>query len=187
MAQDEGNFPPKAPKFDTAHLAVYWAEHCDYSLLTPKPKAFHDQLQALSQDYNITLIAFSNGPRLYVKKVLERLGLWDLFGEERLYAVDDVLPHCKPQAEAFQLILRNIGNPDPTTCLMVEDSMKNIRGAKALGMKTLLITGRAEEGRILPEDMPQASDPAVDASIATIEEMPTALSGLWNSPALLGP
>jgi hypothetical protein len=41
-------------------------------------------------------------------------------------------------------------------------------------MKTVLITGRSESGRILPEDAPEVTDPAVDCSIATIEELASA-------------
>jgi putative hydrolase of the HAD superfamily len=135
----------------------------------------------------LTLVAFSNGPRKYVKRVLEALGLFDLFGEERLYAVDDVLPYCKPEKEAFDTIFAKIGNPPPEHCVMIEDSMKNIRKAKELGMKTVLITGRSESGRILPEDAPEVTDPAVDCSIATIEELASALPGLWQTPAIFQP
>ena len=37
---------------------------------------------------------------------------------------------------------------------------------------------------ILPNDRPEANDPAVDFSLETIEEFPTALSGLWTIPAV---
>ena len=59
----------------------------------------------------------------------------EVFAAEGLYAVDDVLPHCKPEKEAFEKIFVNIGNPYTESCVMVEASMKNIRSAKALGMK----------------------------------------------------
>mmetsp|Transcript_42441 Transcript_42441/g.46086 ORF Transcript_42441/g.46086 Transcript_42441/m.46086 type:complete len:83 (-) Transcript_42441:151-399(-) len=74
---------------------------------------------------------------------------------------------------------------------MVEDSMKNIRAAKALGMKTILITGKRitigdekdEEGigeSIVPCDSPVEDDPAVDVCMETIEEIRTRLPGLFN-------
>jgi putative hydrolase of the HAD superfamily len=50
------------------------------------------------------MVAFLNGPRKYVKQVLEALGLFELFGEERLYAMDDVLPYCESEKEAFETI-----------------------------------------------------------------------------------
>jgi putative hydrolase of the HAD superfamily len=185
VAQQEGRFPPEAPTFDTKHLAEYWATHLDYSKLGPPKTELKKQLEACPS--SLTLVAFSNGPRAYVKKVLEALGLFELFGEERLFAVDDVLPHCKPEAAAFEKIFENIGHPSPESCIMVEDSMKNIRQAKKLGMKTVLITGKSEEGRILPGDRPEATDPSVDVSLATIEEFARALPGLWETPAVFDP
>jgi FMN phosphatase YigB (HAD superfamily) len=104
-----------------------------------------------------------------------------------LYAVDDVLPYCKPEKEAFKTIFAKIGNPPSEHCVMIEESMKNIRRAKELRKKTVLITGRSESGRILPEDAPEVTDPAVDCSIATIEELASALPGLWQTPAVFQP
>ncbi|KAL3909300.1 MAG: hypothetical protein SGARI_002671 [Bacillariaceae sp.] len=183
VAQQEGKFPDGAPTFDTAHMAQYWADNLDYSKLGGHKKELHDALQACP----LQLVAFSNGPRIYVKRVLEELGLWDLFGEERLFAVDDVLPYCKPEAEAFQKIFDKLNIDKPQECVMVEDSMKNVRRAKALGMKTVLITGHDEEGRILPEDKPEVNDPAVDCSMATIEEFQSKLPGLWESTPVFDP
>lgn len=181
VAQREGRFPEGAPLFDTAHLAEYWATQLDYSLLGSPKTALKGKLQTLP----LTLIAFSNGPRAYVKKVLEALDLFDLFGEDRLFAVDDVLPFCKPEAAAFQKIFDSIGNPSPESCVIVEDSMKNIRQAKKLGMKTILVTGKSEDHRILSGDRPEIHDPAVDVSIETIEDLPVVLPGLWRTPATL--
>jgi putative hydrolase of the HAD superfamily len=183
VAQQEGKFPGGAPPFNTAHLAQYWADHLDYSKLGGKKKALRDALASCP----LRLVAFSNGPRIYVQRVLESLGLWDLFGEERLFAVDDVLPYCKPEAEAFGIIFEKLGIERPEDCIMVEDSMKNIRQAKKLGMKTVLITGSKEDGRILPQDKPEATDPAVDCSMATIEEFQTKLPGLWKDPPTFEP
>jgi putative hydrolase of the HAD superfamily len=186
VAQQEGAFPEGAPPFETAHLAAYWAEHLNYDLLLlgVEPQT---ELFAILSKCPLTLVAFSNGPRKYVKRVLETLGLFELFGEERLYAVDDVLPYCKPEKEAFDTIFAKIGNPSPESCVMIEDSMKNIRQAKALGMKTVLITGKSESGRILPEDAPERTDPAVDCSMETIDDFFKILPGLWDTPAVFDP
>mmetsp|Transcript_26876 Transcript_26876/g.39769 ORF Transcript_26876/g.39769 Transcript_26876/m.39769 type:complete len:260 (-) Transcript_26876:235-1014(-) len=183
VADQEGKFPEGAPQFKTQDLAEYWAENLNYDLLGP-PKT--ELKQKLSQ-CSCTLVAFSNGPRAYVKRALEHMGLFDLFGEERLYAVDDVLPHCKPEKEAFEKILKNIGSPSPGSCVMVEDSMKNIRGAKELGMKTVLLTGKSESGRMLPEDKPDTTDPAVDCSMETIEEFFDRLPGLLEAEPVFEP
>jgi putative hydrolase of the HAD superfamily len=183
VAQQEGRFPEGAPEFDTKHLAEYWVEQLDYSKLGG-PKR---ELKAKLNEIPLTLVAFSNGPRAYVKRVLQTLDLFDLFGEERLFAVDDVLPHCKPEPAAFETVFEKIGHPSPETCIMVEDSMKNIRAANKLGMKTILITGTSEHGRILPEDRPEAGDPAVNCSMTSIDEITHVLPGLWQTPAVFEP
>lgn len=54
-------------------------------------------------------------------------------------------------------------------------------------MKTVLVTGKEETGRILPEDRPEANDPAVDCSITTIEEFQSRLPGLWQDPPVFEP
>lgn len=183
VAQEEGKFPEDAPQVQTEDIATYWAENLDYSMLGPPKKELFEQLSKCK----CTLVAFSNGPRKYVKRALEKMELFDLFGEERLYAVDDVMPHCKPEREAFEKIFKNIGNPAPETCVMVEDSMKNVRRAKELGMKTVLIRGSTETGRALTDDKPNDSDPSVDCSMERIEEFFTILPGLLDDDPVFDP
>ena len=178
MAQQEGQFPTDAPEFQTADLSQYWAEHLDFTLLTPKTESFLQELQSMP----FVHIAFSNGPRIYVKRVLQQLGLWEtIFREETLFAVDDVLPYCKPEMEAFQTIFQRV-QVTPEECIMVEDSMKNIRCAKTLGMKTIFIVGR---GALNGESAGRSEDdPAVDARIETVEQLKTQLGELWSDSPL---
>lgn len=153
-------------------------------------KKFHD---AFKNNCNARLVAFSNGPKVYVTKVLKTLGLYDLFGSNDdendgafLFAVDDVLPHCKPEEAAFQLIFDKIQKHtgtviDPAQCIMVEDSMKNIRSAKSLGMKTILIKGKKEGTcRLLTEDKPEEKDPAVDVAVEMAEHIVDRLPKLFS-------
>ena len=110
-----------------------------------------------------------------------------------VFAVDDVLPACKPEPEAFEKIFKKLGgDTKPHECVMVEDSMKNIRVAKALGMRTVLIAGKgrltgggiggggsaAEETK--PGDAPDSTDPAVDVAVEIAADMKDAIPGLWN-------
>ena len=201
VAEQEGRLPPpkdpanaKSPRFRTQDLAEYWAQHMKYELLGGRKEGVRKDMQELT----LHQVAFSNGPRKYVKQVLLELGLFDIFGEERLFAVDDVLPHCKPEPEAFAKIFDKVGTK-AEECIMVEGSMKNIRRAKELGMKTVLVTGkgRMQKSRVngvvhsaeadaseatKPGDAPVEDDPAVDVAIETIEELREALPGLWQSP-----
>ena len=155
-----------------------------------KSKLIQD-LMDLREISNVQLIAFSNGPRNYVIRVLQELGLWDtIFTATTLFAVDDVLPYCKPEKEAFKLIFTKLGlNVLPHECIMIEDSMKNIRSAKALGMKTVFVTGSStkstvEGGVVGPSDIKHESDDAnVDVAIDTIEQLRDALPQLWKNVA----
>jgi putative hydrolase of the HAD superfamily len=194
VAEQDGRFPPprpgdettKSPRFQAQDLSEYWANNLQFDILGgPKTK-----LAADLEECPLNVVAFSNGPRKYVKRVLEQLGLWEIFGEEWLFAVDDVLPYCKPEKEAFQIIFDRLG-VKAEECVLVEDSMKNIRRANELGVKTVLITGAlssdtvdAAGNRILPDDAPNVEDPAVDCSMEFVEEIRNALPGLWQSPAV---
>lgn len=193
VAEREGRFPKcdpskqhqnQSPRFKVQDLADYWATQLDFGLLGGPN---HMLLQDLT-DCHLKLVAFSNGPRRYVVRVLEELGLWGtVFTEHTLFAVDDVLPYCKPEAKAFETIFNKLG-VKASECVLIEDSMKNIQCAKSLGMGCVLVRGKrssladdAEETK--PGDRPVADDPAVDVTINTIEELRGAIPGLWQSPA----
>ena len=189
VAEKEGQFPKKSdspdkPLFETQDLSTWWAERLDYSMISAKSTDFQDELRGLAK--SVKILAFSNGPRKYVQRVLKELDLTEFFGDESLYCVDDVLPHCKPEKEAFQKIFDTAG-VKAEECIMVEDSMKNIRCAKALGMKTILIKGiqKAENSANIaaseetkPGDAPKDSDPAVDVTLESVEQLKKVLPGL---------
>jgi FMN phosphatase YigB (HAD superfamily) len=73
-------------------------------MLQPDPELIED-LRACP----LKLVGFTNAPRAYAVRVLETLDLRQFFPDEGLLAVDDVLPHCKPEAAAFALVLKAIG------------------------------------------------------------------------------
>ena len=205
QAQADGKFPPSAmTKFESKDLDDYFATKLDFEILGgPKSDNFQSDMRELSK--KVELVAFSNGPRNYVIRVLQELGLWGtdtdkekaIFSAERLFAVNDTLPHCKPEKEAFDKVFASLTQTSSTSllqphqCIMVEDSMKNIRKAKELGLGTILIVG---EGKLHPsnedeplDDGPVVNDPAVDVAIETIEELRTVLPGLWEDPPVFVP
>lgn len=198
VAEAEGKFPPapansaadnKSPLFDPVELADYYVDHIDYQMLGGKKERVVKDLQELKG--KLHLVAFSNGPRNYVRRVLQELGFWNtVFTEETLFAVDDVLPYCKPEKKAFDVIFRRLGVDDPSTCVMFEDSMKNIKQSKQLGMQTVLITGTNSHSemaqQVRPGDTPESSHPAVDVAMMKIEELRTTIPSLWDdTPRLL--
>ena len=91
------------------------------------------------------------------------------------------MPHCKPEAEAFSKILDYV-QVDPQAAMMFEDSMKNIRAAKELGLYTVLVHEQIEDDRSIFQNMDKTvrSDESVDHVLNNCNEIPTKLSFLWK-------
>lgn len=203
VAEQEGRFPTVPgsdsdsstdTRFHARDLAEYWSEHLNFDLLGGPYEDLCKMFESCPE--KLKLVAFSNGPRKYVLRVLKEIGLDKIFPDEMVFAVDDVLPYCKPEREAFELIFDKISDGKnrikPEECVMVEDSMKNVRVAKELGMKTVLITGSSSarkqksDNRVLDaeatkqSDLPNSRDSAVDLSLETCIELKDAMPSLWD-------
>jgi len=184
VASEEGLLPKP---FELYSLGRYWAEHCDFAgHLAPNP-ALAEQLHEL-KDLGYNMCVFTNAPKAYGLKCLEQLGIKDAFPDANIYGVEDVMPHCKPEAAAFQKVLDGVGAKSPETCVMFEDSMKNIRTCKALGMRTVLVVGNDPNGAEARKayaskggDAPNTSDAAVDVVLSTCGTMAEAMPYLWRN------
>jgi len=80
---------------------------------------------------------FSNAPRAYLDAVLRITGLARVLHGS--FAMEDLGFHPKPQKQAYQTVLRKLGVA-ARRCIMVEDSVQNLREAKRLGMRTVWIS-----------------------------------------------
>lgn len=81
---------------------------------------------------------FSNAPAHYATAVLDLLGIRDLF--EAVFSIESVRFRPKPDAYGFLRLCR-AHHLRPQRCIMVEDSLENLRTAKKLGMKTIWVSG----------------------------------------------
>lgn len=204
-AEAEGRLPPppegtvlpdgRTNAFDPNELDEHWSRHLNFDLLGgPDPRCV-EAIDRISSDpsWNVDVVAFSNGPRKYVLRVLAEIGLIGYFPPGRVFGVTDVLPHCKPDAGSFGAVLASIG-ARPEECVMVEDSMKNVRAAKALGMRTILVVGKGRGGigghrrgvggarqAAADDDAPDETDPAVDAAVEVASEVADVLK-MWLDP-----
>lgn len=79
-------------------------------------------------------IVFSNGPVHYAKAVLKALRIADLFDD--VVSIERTRYRPKPDAYGFLLLLRR-HRLRARQCIMVEDSLENLRTAKKLGMRTV--------------------------------------------------
>ena len=83
-------------------------------------------------------MVFSNAPRHYAEAVLEIMGVRRLF--EDVVGIEDLDYHPKPGIRAYRSLIRR-RRLNAAQCIMLEDSAVNLRTAKRLGMRTVLVGG----------------------------------------------
>jgi putative hydrolase of the HAD superfamily len=102
-------------------------------------------------------VIFTNASREHAERVLDQLGIRCHFA--RIVDIRDMDYESKPQALAYRRIC-DLLEVEPGECLLVEDNVRNLRPAKALGMTTVLVG--QPEGSI---------DGVVDHVLGRIEEI----------------
>jgi len=128
--------------------------------LEPDP-ILRDLLKTLPQD----LWVFTNADRRHADRVLNELGISDLFsGIVDLLALDFIV---KPNRKAYQTALKLAGVTDPERCVMFDDLVQNLIPAKELGFFTSLV---GENG----------STNQVDIQLQSIHEMKEKMPQLWS-------
>jgi len=105
----------------------------------PQP-ALLDALMTL----RLRRVVFTNGSRAHAERVLDALGLSAVFEEIFDVRVAGYLP--KPRMEPYLEVLRRM-DCAAQDCVMVEDSLENLRTAKGLGMRTVLVAKSSGEAR----------------------------------------
>ncbi|HSR33316.1 MAG TPA: HAD-IA family hydrolase, partial [Anaerolineae bacterium] len=109
-------------------------------------------------------VVFTNASREHAEGVLAALGIAQHFS--RIIDVRDMDYESKPQPDAYHRICKLLG-VEPTECLLVEDNVRNLQPAKALGMRTILVgDGNTDK------------DDSVDYAVHRIEEVGQALARL---------
>jgi len=106
---------------------------------------------------------FSNSPVHYSRAVLEVLGIGGLFAD--VFCIEQTRFRPKPDASGFRRLFRR-HRLRPRACIMVEDSLENLKAAKALGMKTVWVNRSLKR------------PPCVDVSVASVRELPRMLGKL---------
>jgi putative hydrolase of the HAD superfamily len=80
---------------------------------------------------------FSNAPVHYANAVLKALAITDLF--DAVFAIESTRYRPKPDACGFLRLVRS-NHLRIQRCIMVEDTLVNLRTAKKLGMKTVWVS-----------------------------------------------
>jgi putative hydrolase of the HAD superfamily len=133
----------------------------DLSAISPQP-ALVEAIAALPGRKFI----FTNADTPYARKVLDRLGLSELFSDIHDIYATQYIP--KPEKPAYDSMLDAFGI-DPVKSVFFEDMARNLRPAKAMGMGTIWINNGAELGA-------HGHDEAhIDLTAETVEHALTAI------------
>ena len=108
-------------------------------------------------------ILYSNAPTHYAGAILELTGMERHF--DAVYAVEATRFQPKPDPRGFRHLLR-AENIQPRQCIMVEDSLDNLRTAKRLGARTVWISRETR------------CPPYVDVRLGSVLELPRQLRRL---------
>jgi putative hydrolase of the HAD superfamily len=108
-------------------------------------------------------IVFSNAPQHYAHAVLKLLRIDGLFDD--VIAIEHTSYRPKPDSFGFLKLLRK-HNVKAAQCVMVEDSLDNLRTAKKLGMRTVWVNAG------------QQNEACVDVKVRDVMQLPKMLSHL---------
>jgi len=102
-------------------------------------------------------VVFSNAPNQYAHAVLRLLRVDDLFDD--VMTMEHTRYRPKPDSYGFLRLLRQ-HRVKAAQCVMVEDSLENLRTAKRLGMRTVWV------------DAGNKNSPYVDVKIRDVMQLP---------------
>ena len=88
-------------------------------------------------------LIFTNANRGHAERVLAALELKDVF--EDVIDILDIRPYCKPMPEAFALALAH-ADVSAQECIFLDDSMRNLEGARQAGLAGILVGGENWSG-----------------------------------------
>jgi len=108
---------------------------------------------------------FTNADAAHARRVLETLELSGCFdGIADIRALDFA---CKPELEAYHKVLARAGEQDPSRCVLLDDSPRNLVPAMALGFTTVLVGA-------------DAPHPAASAVVPSLLTLPEGMPELWQ-------
>lgn len=98
----------------------------------------NNKLREILDSYPQRKVIFTNADRWHADRILKALEVRDSF--DLIIDILDVTPFCKPMSEAYEIAMHKLDLDDPSSCLMIDDNLKNINAAKIFGMETLWVS-----------------------------------------------
>ncbi len=116
-------------------------------------------------------ILLTNAPRDYAREVVRHIGLHRHFAEH--VPIEAMQVHGQWRPKPSKLMLRRLLRRQrvlPSQCVLVEDTLANLKAARALGLKTVWFTG------FLPRS--HRRSPFADVQVKSLRQLPGRLSSL---------
>ncbi|MES2933253.1 MAG: pyrimidine 5'-nucleotidase [Pseudomonadota bacterium] len=119
-------------------------------------------------------ILLTNAPRHYARKVTRQLGLHRHF--DRHISIESMVVHRQLRPKPSRLLLRKLLAREGAAarrCILVEDTVDNLKAAKAVGLQTVWVTG------YLPLAVQQIKRPPyIDVKVKSVLQLPRQLHRL---------
>ncbi len=103
----------------------------------PRMLVFESALKSALRRLPGKKILFSNAPSHYAEAVLAAMGIRKEF--DAVFAIEHARLAPKPHIAGFLRLMKTY-RLNPARCVMVEDTAVNLRPARRLGMKTVLVS-----------------------------------------------
>ncbi len=129
--------------------------------ISPDPQ-LRKMLESLPQKKWI----FTNADADHAMRVIKALDIDDCFS-----GIIDVRALgflCKPDHQAYQRALDLVGEPDPHQCVLLDDSLRNLKPAHQVGFTTVLVGQDGEH-------------PEANYSIINLKDLPRVFPQLWSN------
>ena len=106
-------------------------------------KIMRNELEKLDMEKFI----FTNGSAEHAENILTHLGIYDLFGREKVFDIEDAGYIPKPEAKTFDLMVKKFGiNPKET--VYIEDIAKNLSIGHKRGCTTVWLINDEHFGKM---------------------------------------
>ena len=106
-------------------------------------KIMRNELENLDMEKYI----FTNGSAEHAQNILTRLGIYDLFGKEKVFDIKDAGYVPKPEAQTFDLMVKKFGI-EPKETIYIEDIAKNLSIGFEKGCTTVWLINDEHFGKI---------------------------------------
>ena len=104
-------------------------------------------LRSELENLDMEKFIFTNGSAEHAQNILTRLGIYDLFGKEKVFDIKDARYVPKPEAQTFDLMVKKFGIK-PKETIYIEDIAKNLSIGFERGCTTVWLINDEHFGKI---------------------------------------